>query len=83
MLRSEELGAKNHSPLPTGSKDQSKGLAWENMPMKEIKIVEWKEVDLEVNLDPMGDKAQDGSHMDIDFYFKNDTYYFNKVFIWV
>ncbi|XP_057848795.2 uncharacterized protein LOC131059774 [Cryptomeria japonica] len=38
MLRGEELGAKNCSPLPTKSKDHSMGLAEENSPNKEIKI---------------------------------------------
>lgn len=80
-LRSDDLLAKSHSPFPTVSKD--KGQAKEDTPMMEDKNAELKEVGLEVNLDPAGDKAQDGSHLDIDLYFKNGTDYFNKVFLWV
>lgn len=83
MLRGEDLGAKYRSPLPTNSKDHSKGLVGEDISMKEAKIAEWKEVVLEVNLDPTRDKAQDDSPLDIDLSFKNDTDYFNKVFLWV
>lgn len=36
-----------------------------------------------MNLDLGGDKAQDGSHLDIELSLKNGTDYFNKVFLLV
>lgn len=57
IMRSEYLGAKNHSPFPTHSKDYNKIFAGEDTSIKEAKIVESKEVGLEVNLDTVGDKA--------------------------
>lgn len=51
--------------------------------MKEAKNAESKEVGLEVKLDPVRDKAQDGSHLDIDLCLKNGADCFNKVFLWV
>ncbi|XP_057852043.2 uncharacterized protein LOC131062409 [Cryptomeria japonica] len=80
-LRNEDVGAKSHSPFSTSSKD--KGLVGKDTSMKEDKSANFKEVGLEVNLDPMGDKTQDGSHLDIDLSFKNDIDNFNKVFLWV
>ncbi|XP_059076436.1 uncharacterized protein LOC131875780 [Cryptomeria japonica] len=80
-LRSEDLGSKSCLPFSNVSKE--KGLVGEDTPMKEAKNAELKEVGLEVNFDPVRDKAHDGSHLDIDLYFKNGTNYFNKVFLWV
>lgn len=73
------MGAKNCSPLLTGSKD--KGLVGEETSMKEAKSANVREVGLEVNLDPMGDKDQEGSHLDIDLCIKNGTDNFKKVFL--
>lgn len=77
-LKNEDVGAKNHLPFLTGSYD--KGLPGEDTAMKEAKSVDLREVGVEVNLDPTGDKAQDGSHLDIDLCIMNS---FNKVFLWV
>ncbi|XP_057832882.2 intracellular protein transport protein USO1-like [Cryptomeria japonica] len=80
-LKNEDVQAKNRLPFLIGSKD--KVLAREDIAMKEAKSIDVREVGLEVNLDPVGDKVQEGSHLDIDLCIKNGTNSFNKVFLWV
>lgn len=51
--------------------------------MKEAHSSDVREVGLEVNLEPAGDKIQEGHHLDINLCIKNGTNSFNKVFLWL